>query len=254
MREDESKAIVTLMIAVFGDVYVSFEKKDGQLYEKKVDGYGYSLVSKLAEKTELPFFFTALGSDSLKTFVLESLVEKRIMFDPDLSMMSLHTAHKIDDDEFFSSSALFSISEEAMSASVNMNTDINMVHVSPLILSRESSSSSVVDSISFISPSPFVVSDVFGSLNEKASRAFSSLSMLPGLVIADKENYEKTYKEEKKRPVLSLDGKYMILFFEGKEKRYEMKKSREDIVSSLMAALDRNAFDLSKLEEIMETL
>ena len=145
------------MIAVIGEMAVSFTEKDGT-WNMEFSGLGYEWACRLKDEGEDVLLLTVLPYGKTGKMMADELVSREIVFDPDIHL-PLNPVISINGEWYMKSSSAISLSAEKLTDALSYFSDIKSVVVSSSLLSYNPSSSSILDSLSFMYPQPRVAVD-----------------------------------------------------------------------------------------------
>lgn len=132
-------------------------------FRESAGGYSFCLASELRKRCPEVGFFASLSSDIPGRCIIDSLVERRIFFDPDLIDPSAPSYIRfVSGDEscdISSLSAPVSLQEEQLVTSLSTNSDVKAVHLSAEGLFYQPLFSSSLSAASFHNPKPVIIVD-----------------------------------------------------------------------------------------------
>ena len=152
------------MITVFGDAVVNFVRDDDGRYHEEIGSYSYEVACALRRFGSYPDFICGLGRDPVGSFVVSDMVDREIMFDPDLCLLPFNSAIRVEGDgtavQFLSSTAMTAVDEQKLADALSVHSNIKCIHLSSLSLSFNPVGSSYLDLASFLEPRPFIFADL----------------------------------------------------------------------------------------------
>lgn len=236
------------MITVFGDAVVSFVLDEDGRYHKEIRSYSYNLARALRKYGAYPTFICGLGKDFIGSFVVEDMVEQEIMFDPDLCILDANSAISVEEGKagvrFYSTTAMSCVDEEKLTDALSAHSNIKCIHMSSFSLSFNPVGSSYLDLASFLSPRPFIFTDLLEAFDGPAFARHSS----EAVAISDLVRCtEKTsgYAEDARLAILSRNGAADILKKGEVVETVAVPGLREDdflLSAFILSSLEREGF------------
>lgn len=156
------------MIFIIGEYVIDLVDDKNNNYIRHLGGCGLNCAIACANQEVPTAFVSPISQDANGKKVINYLIEKEILFDPDLcnnpapSTLALAT---IDEkgaakyDFYLKNTASMVLSSEELLNTLSANNDIKAVHVASLSLLINPTSSAIVDVLSFLNPRPIVFVD-----------------------------------------------------------------------------------------------
>ena len=156
------------MVFIIGEYVIDLVDDNNNNYSCHLGGCGLNCAVACANQEAPTAFISPISQDANGKKVVNYLVEKEILFDPDLcnnpapSTLALATIDESGSakyDFYLKNTASMVLSSEELLNSLSANNDIKVVHVASLSLVINPTSSAIVDVLSFLNPQPIIFVD-----------------------------------------------------------------------------------------------
>ncbi|MDC7238054.1 MAG: carbohydrate kinase [Sphaerochaetaceae bacterium] len=156
------------MIFVIGEYVIDLVDDKKNNYACHLGGCGLNCAVACAKQGAPTAFISPISEDANGKKVLNYLIEKEILFEPDLcntkapSTLALATIEESGSakyDFYLKNTASMVLSSEELLSALTAHTDIKAVHIASLSLLLNPTSSAIYDVLSFLNPRPVIFVD-----------------------------------------------------------------------------------------------
>lgn len=209
------------MIFIIGEYVIDLVDDTKGKYSYHLGGCGLNTALACANQGAYVCFNSPLSKDANGTKLVNALVEKEILFDPDLcnspypSTLALATIDETGSaqyDFYLENTASTVLTREELQATLEQHSDVKVVHIGSLSMLIDPTSSSIKDVLTNFSPKPIIFVDP----NIRKTEVVKIL------------NWEsKLYSFLKMADIIKLSDEDLEFIFEGKSEKEAINKLKE---------------------------